>query len=142
MTKFFALLASVALFAACTESSKDEEKPQPKPTPEPSGAITLSADKTTIELGESVTFKVTMKNAETGETTDITAEASLYDSNLDKVGLSYKTYTKKTPSNISMSNIEKALHGAKKWNEWRDNLVKLYPSKKDDINGVFKIWEE
>ena len=67
MTKFFALLASVALFAACTESSKDEEKPQPKPTPEPSGAITLSADKTTIELGESVTFTVTMKNAETGE---------------------------------------------------------------------------
>ena len=67
MTKFFALLASVALFAACTESSKDEEKPQPEPKPEPSGAITLSADKTTIELGESVTFTVTMKNAETGE---------------------------------------------------------------------------
>ena len=66
----------------------------------------------------------------------------LDDSNLYRTGLNNKTYKKKTPCCISMSDIEKALHGAKRWNDWRDNLVKLYPSKKDDINGVFKIWEE
>ncbi|MCI5777430.1 MAG: hypothetical protein MR215_07375 [Bacteroidales bacterium] len=65
----------------------------------------------------------------------------LDDSNLYRTGLNNKTYKKKTPCCISMSDIEKALHGAKRWNEWRDNLMKLYPSKKDDINGVFKIWE-
>lgn len=59
-----------------------------------------------------------------------------------KIGLSGKLHTKSGPCNISMANIEKALHGAKTWNAWRDNLVKIYPSKQKDINEIFKIWEE
>lgn len=125
MTKFFALLASVALFAACTESSKDEEKPQPTPTPEPSGAITLSADKTTIELGESVTFTVTMKNAETGETTDITTEASLYDSNLDKVSNPF------TPTASGSYNIN-AVYGPESSNVLTITVMAQMPEVPED----------
>lgn len=66
----------------------------------------------------------------------------LDDRKLTKIGLSGKKHTKSGPCNISMANIEKALHGAKTWNAWRDNLDKIYPSKKKDIDEIFKIWEE
>ena len=66
----------------------------------------------------------------------------LDDRNLTKIGLSGKWHKKSAPCNISMANIEKALHGAKTWNAWRDNLDKIYPSKKKDIDEIFKIWEE
>lgn len=81
MTKFFALLCAVAGFAACTPA----ETPSEEPAPEAKGKLTLTADKTQIEMGESIKFTVTMKDEETGETTDITSLAKLYDSNLDPV---------------------------------------------------------
>lgn len=72
-TKFFALLCAATVgFVACEE--------KPAPTPEPQGSITLEADKTLVELGESVTFKVTDSEGQ-----DVTAAASIYDQNLDKV---------------------------------------------------------
>lgn len=57
-----------------------------------------------------------------------------------KIGLS-GLYTERA-SGISMKNIEKALKGATSWNKWRDNLVKLYPSKKEEIYEVFAIWAD
>ena len=81
MTKFFALLCAVAGFAACTPA----ETPSEEPAPEAKGKLTLTADKTQIEMGESVNFTVTMKVEETGEIVDITSSAKLYDSNLDPV---------------------------------------------------------
>lgn len=72
-TKFFALLCAATVgFVACEE--------KPAPTPEPQGSITLEADKTTVQLGESVTFTVTDSEGQ-----DVTAAASIYDQNLDKV---------------------------------------------------------
>ena len=72
-TKFFALLCAATVgFVACEE--------KPAPTPEPQGSITLEADKTVVELGESVTFKVVDSEGQ-----DVTAAASIYDQNLDKV---------------------------------------------------------
>ena len=71
--KFFALLCAATVgFVACEE--------KPAPTPEPQGSITLEADKILVELGESVTFKVTDSEGQ-----DVTAAASIYDQNLDKV---------------------------------------------------------
>ena len=73
ITKFFALLCAAAAFVACEPISGG-------PTPEPSGKITLSADKTAVQLGESVTFTVTDQEGQ-----DVTAAASFYDSNMDSV---------------------------------------------------------
>ena len=82
ITKFFALLCAATVgFVACTPTG--EETPQP--APEVTGNITLTADKTQIELGQTVNFTATMKNAETGEVTDVTADVTLYDGNLDTV---------------------------------------------------------
>ena len=76
-TKFFALLCAATVgFVACEE--------KPAPTPEPQGSITLKADKTIIALGESVTFTVTDSEGQ-----DVTAAASIYDQNLDKVSNPY-----------------------------------------------------
>ncbi|MBO7262071.1 MAG: Omp28-related outer membrane protein [Alistipes sp.] len=79
ITKFLALFGAVAAFAAC--------EPTPGLGPEPSteGKITLSADKTTIALGESVTFKAEQKDEATGEMVDITAFVQIYDSELNSV---------------------------------------------------------
>ena len=80
ITKFFALLCAVAVgFVAC-EPEQNEPGPNPEPKPEPSGKITLSADNTAIQLGESVTFTVTDQAG-----TDVTSAASFYDNNMDKV---------------------------------------------------------
>ena len=77
-TKFFALLCAATVgFVACDET-------KPEPTPEPQGSITLKADKTIIALGESVTFTVTDSEGQ-----DVTAAASIYDQNLDKVSNPY-----------------------------------------------------
>lgn len=81
MTKFFALLCAVAGFAACTPA----ETPSEEPAPEAKGKLTLTADKTQIQINESVNFTVTMKDEETGEIVDITSLAKLYDGNLDPV---------------------------------------------------------
>lgn len=78
ITKFFALLCAATVgFVACDET-------KPEPTPEPQGSITLKADKTIIALGESVTFTVTDSEGQ-----DVTAAASIYDQNLDKVSNPY-----------------------------------------------------
>ena len=78
ITKFFALLCAATVgFVACNET-------KPEPTPEPQGSITLKADKTIIALGESVTFTVTDSEGQ-----DVTAAASIYDQNLDKVSNPY-----------------------------------------------------
>lgn len=82
ITKFFALLCAATVgFVACTPTG--EETPQP--APEVTGNITLTADKTQVELGQTVNFTATMKDAETGEVTDVTAFVTLYDSNLDTI---------------------------------------------------------
>ena len=78
ITKFFALLCAATVgFVACDET-------KPEPTPEPQGSITLKADKTVVELGESVKFTVTDSEGQ-----DVTAAASIYDQNLDKVSNPY-----------------------------------------------------
>ena len=58
-----------------------------------------------------------------------------------KYGLSSKSY-KESVSGISMKDVEKSLKNAKSWNKWRDNLVKLYPTKKDGIYEIFAIWAD
>ena len=79
ITKFFALLCAAAVgFVACEPVGNTEE-------PNVTGKITLSASKTTIELGETVTFKAEMKDAETGEMIDVTEFVSIYDSELNKI---------------------------------------------------------
>lgn len=79
-TKFFALLCAVAGVAACTPA----EEPGNEPQPEVKGNLTLTADKTQIEIGESVTFTVTLKD-EAGVETDVTADAKFYDQDLEPV---------------------------------------------------------
>lgn len=58
-----------------------------------------------------------------------------------KTGPTHKTYTEDV-SGVSMSDIEQSLRKASSWNSWRDNLVKLYPNKKEGINYVFSVWSE
>ncbi len=79
ITKFFALMCAAIGFVACEPIVNNE------PAPEVTGSITLEASSTTVELGESVTFTATMKDAETGEITDVTAYVSIYDSELNKI---------------------------------------------------------
>ena len=84
-TKFFALLCAAAVgFAGCEAVENKNGKPTPNPTPEPSGNITLAVDKTTLQLGDSVTFTVT-----DAEGNDLTASASFYTVDLDKVANPY-----------------------------------------------------
>lgn len=85
IAKFFALLCAATVgFVACTPTE------EPQDAPNVSGNITLTADKTEIELGDEVNFSASMKNAETGEVTDVTAFVTLYDSNLDTVANPFK----------------------------------------------------
>ena len=85
IAKYFALLCAATVgFVACTPTEKEQVAPNV------SGNITLTADKTEIELGDKVTFSASMKNAETGEVTDVTAFVTLYDSNLDTVANPFK----------------------------------------------------
>lgn len=97
--KFLALFGAVAAFAAC--------EPTPGPGPEPSteGKIVLSADKTTIALGESVTFKVEQTDNTTGEVVDVTAYAELFDGDLNTISNPF------TPTASGYYNIS-ATYGA------------------------------
>jgi hypothetical protein len=50
ITKFFALLCAVVGLVGCEAANE--------PNVDPQGKIKLSADKTTVQIGESVTFTV------------------------------------------------------------------------------------
>ena len=89
ITKFFALLGAVAFaFAACepvVNNGGDNNGPQQGGTddperPEPTGNITLTADKTSVEIGGIVTFTVT-----DAENQDVTSQANIYDAELTVV---------------------------------------------------------
>ena len=74
--KFLALFCALGAFAACTPTSEQ---------PAASGKITLKADKTTLQLGDSVTFTATMEDEETGENVDVTNYVTLMDGDLNEV---------------------------------------------------------
>ena len=89
ITKFFALLGAVAFaFAACepvVDNGGDNNGTQQGGTddperPEPTGNITLTADKTSVEIGGIVTFTVT-----DAENQDVTSQANIYDADLTVV---------------------------------------------------------
>ena len=87
ITKFFALLCAALAFVGC------EEKPAPDgpdgPQTNVNGDLTLTADTTTIALGESVTFTVMQKDETTGESVDVTKSVTLYDSDLNQISNPY-----------------------------------------------------
>lgn len=96
ITKFFALLACASFaFVAC----ENGEEPEPGPG-NTSGDLTLTADKTTIELGESVTFTVMQKDEETGAEVDVTKEVTLYDADLNKLS---NPFTPTTSGSINVT---------------------------------------
>lgn len=81
ISKFFALLCAAATFAFVGCEPVDGPEDQ-KPTPEPpttTGSITLSADKTTIALGDTVKFTVMQEGV------DVTAAATIYDPSMNKL---------------------------------------------------------
>ena len=81
LTKFFAMLACAALaFVGCetTDDSTDQGS-------NATGDLVLSADKTAIELGDTVTFTVKQKDETTGEMVDVTKDVTLYDADLNKL---------------------------------------------------------
>ena len=78
-TKFLALICAVGTVVAC------EPTPTPEPQPSTEGKITLTADKTTVALGESVTFKVEQTDKNTGEKVDVTAYAEFCDGDLNTI---------------------------------------------------------
>ena len=104
--KFLALFCAVGAFAACTPAGTDQ--------PAAKGSITLSADKTTLELGESVTFTATMEDEATGETVDVTNYVTLMDGDLNEVSNPYTpeasghytfmcTYGSETSNNVDVT---------------------------------------
>lgn len=75
ISKFFALLCATATFAfvGCEPvDGTEDQKPTPD-LPTTTGSITLSADKTTVELGDTVKFTVMQEGV------DVTAAATIYD---------------------------------------------------------------
>ena len=81
LTKFFAFALAALSFAACEPVNNGGDKPGPEPTPTPTGDITLTADKTAVELGGTVTFTVT-----DAEGQDVTSQANIYDEDFNDVG--------------------------------------------------------
>ncbi|MBQ5829356.1 MAG: Omp28-related outer membrane protein [Alistipes sp.] len=81
LTKFFALLCAALAFVGCEENGPDG----PDVPNNVNGDLTLSADTTTIALGESVTFTVMQKDETTGESVDVTKSVTLYDADLNKI---------------------------------------------------------
>ena len=80
LTKFFAFAFAALSFAACSEKTDNTNEPvDPKPTP--TGDITLTADKTAVAMGETVTFTVT-----DAEGQDVTSQAYIYDRDYNEVG--------------------------------------------------------
>ena len=80
LTKFFAFAFAALAFAACTEVDPSDT-PNPEPDPTPTGDIKLAADKTAVEIGETVTFTVT-----DAENQDVTSQALIYDEDFNEVG--------------------------------------------------------
>ena len=81
ISKFFALLCAAATFAfvGCEPvDGPEDQKPTPD-LPTTTGSITLSADKTTIALGETVKFTVMQEGV------DVTAAATIYDPSMNKL---------------------------------------------------------
>ena len=78
LTKFFAFAFAAFAVAACDPV---ENTDQPKPDVTPTGDITLSVDKTAVQIGETVTFTVTDADGQ-----DVTAGAYIYDKDYNDVG--------------------------------------------------------
>lgn len=74
ITKFLALMCAAATFAfvGCEPSNGEEDQPN-EPTTPTTGTITLSADKTTVALGDVVKLTVTQEGV------DVTAQSTIYD---------------------------------------------------------------
>ena len=101
-TKFFAMLSCAAMaFAACepVDDGKNPNGPNPGDSTT-SGELTLSADKTAIELGDSVTFTVEQKDETTGELVDVTKDVTLYDADLNKLS---NPFTPTTSGSINVT---------------------------------------
>lgn len=77
LTKFFAFAFAALAFVGCDEKTPDQKEPLPTPT----GDIKLTADKTAVEIGETVTFTVT-----DAENQDVTSQALIYDEDFNEVG--------------------------------------------------------
>ena len=77
LTKFFAFALAALAFVGCEEKTPDQKEPLPTPT----GDIKLTADKTAVEIGETVTFTVT-----DAENQDVTSQALIYDEDFNEVG--------------------------------------------------------
>ena len=77
LTKFFAFAFAALAFVGCDEKTPDQKEPLLTPT----GDIKLAADKTAVEIGETVTFTVT-----DAENQDVTSQALIYDENFNEVG--------------------------------------------------------
>ena len=88
LTKFFALLCAALAFVGCEEKPNGPDGPD-DPQNNVNGDLTLSADTTTIALGESVTFTVMQKDETTGESVDVTKSVTLYDSDLNQISNPY-----------------------------------------------------
>lgn len=100
LTKFFAMFAGIAMaFAAC-EPVDDGKTPEGPGDITTSGDLTLSADKTAIELGGTVTFTVTQKDETTGEEVDVTKDVTLYDADLNKLS---NPFTPTTSGSINVT---------------------------------------
>ena len=76
LTKFFAFAVAALAFVACTEVTPGDDEKKPTPT----GAITLTADNTAVQIGTTVTFTVT-----DAEGQDVTSQANIYDSDFNTV---------------------------------------------------------
>ena len=77
LTKFFAFAFAALAFVGCDEKTPDQKEPLPTPT----GDIKLAADKTAVEIGDTVTFTVT-----DAENQDVTSQALIYDEDFNEVG--------------------------------------------------------
>ncbi len=84
LTKFFALLCAALAFVSCEEKPNGPDGPD-GPQNNVNGDLTLSADVTTVELGETVTFTAMQKDEATGEEVDVTKSVTLYDADLNKL---------------------------------------------------------
>ncbi len=103
-TKFFAMFACVAMaFTACEETPQGGEQTGGGNTGgsnTTTGDLTLSADKTAIELGETVTFTVEQKDETTGEMVDVTKAVTFYDADLNKLS---NPFTPTTSGSINVT---------------------------------------
>lgn len=69
ITKFFALMFATASVVACEKSSTPDTPPAPEPIP---GDLVLKASKTSVEVGQEITFTATI------DSEDVTATSVIY----------------------------------------------------------------